>query len=342
MPACLLCGGPGTPLHRGLRDRFSPGPEEWSLSRCVDPVCALLWLDPMPLEEDIGHAYHENYYTHQDAGPAMTWYRRGFQWLRQGYLAWRYRYRLEATPLLQRMLGLAVCLFPRRRADTDASVMHLPFQPGGRLLEVGCGGGAGLKILSDMGWQTEGVDSDPAAVANARGKGLTVRLGSLEAQRWPECCFDAIVMSHVIEHVHDPGRLLRECVRLLKPEGTLVVLTPNAEGLCHRLFGASCFTLEPPRHLRLFNPRNLRKLVTDSGLTVRRARTRSRGGREYWALSAEIRRTGRVDPNRTRAIADMVGGLAFEVLEAILVVVRPGDGDEIVLLARSRPGSDPA
>jgi 2-polyprenyl-3-methyl-5-hydroxy-6-metoxy-1,4-benzoquinol methylase len=339
-PACPLCGSPGRPCHRGLRDRVAPGPEEWALSRCVDGACALLWLDPMPLEEDVGLAYPETYYTHGDEDAAPTWYRRAFRWLKQGYLARRYGYRVESTPLGQRLLGLSVHLLPRRRRDVDASVMHLPFRPGGRLLEVGCGGGNVLRILAELGWEAEGVDLDAAAVANARSKGLTVHLGRLEEQGFEDGRFHAIVLSHVLEHVHDPRGLLAQCRRLLHPDGVLVLLTPNAEGLGHLVFGASCFTLEPPRHLHIFNPSNLRRLVEGAGLRVTRLDTRSRGAAEYWALSREVREKGRADPGRRRSRGERLGGFLFETAEAVLIAVRPPAGDEIRLLARA--GGDPA
>jgi 2-polyprenyl-3-methyl-5-hydroxy-6-metoxy-1,4-benzoquinol methylase len=331
--SCPLCGGPGVSLYRGLRDRFAPGPEEWAFSRCSDAACGLLWLDPMPLQEDIAHAYHSDYYTHQDEQPTLTWYRRGFRWLKQGYLAQRYGYVVERTPLFQRLLGAAVWLLPRRRESVDASVMHLPYWPGGRLLEVGCGGGAILRILSDLGWQVEGVDFDPSAVENARGKGLTVHLGRLDTLGLPAARFNAIVLSHLIEHVHDPRALLRECLRLLHPEGTLVILTPNAESLGLRIFQADAFHLDPPRHLVVFTTSSLRKLAAEAGFYVSRLETRSRGARDIWVYSREIRRTGRADPSQPRTTAARIGGLLFEAFEAVLVNARPNAGDEILLMA---------
>ena len=342
VPACPLCGGPGAGLYRGLRDRFAPGPEEWAVSRCADPACALLWLDPMPLEEDIAHAYHEDYYTHQDEGPALTWYRRGFRWLKQGYLASRYGYGLEATPLAQRLLGLAVWLLPLRRGDVDANVMYLPFRPGGRLLEVGCGSGAVLEILRDAGWEAEGVDFDPAAVATARKRGLTVHLGGLDGKELPAGRFDAIVMRHVIEHVHDPRGLLGECRRLLRADGTLAVLTPNADGLGHRFFRSDAFYVDPPRHLHVFNPRNLRRLVEEAGFSVHRLETHSRRARDIWTYSREIRTTGRANPRKPRSMAARASGLLFEVFQSVLLVVRPESGDEVFLQAGGGAGPDPA
>src|SRR5258708_36641931 len=87
-----------------------------------------------------------------------------------------------------------------------------------------------------LGGDAEGVDVDPLAVENARARGLPVRLGDLAAQRYPADHFDAIYMSHVIEHVHDPVALLSECRRVLKVGGRLVALTPNVESWGHRRF----------------------------------------------------------------------------------------------------------
>ena len=335
-PNCPLCGAPGVPFHRGLRDRSADTAERWTLDRCVDPGCRLLWLDPMPLEEDIAQAYHDGYYTHHDEAAALTWYRRGFRWLKQGYLAGRYGYRLGSTPRRQRLLGRALWLLPRHRADVDASIMNLPARSGGRLLEIGCGGGVILRNLRDAGWDVEGTDVDPVAVANARSKGLSVHLGRPQDLHLEEAGFDVLLLSHVLEHLHEPRARLADCRRLLKQGGSLVVLTPNNEGLCHRLFGASCFTLEPPRHLQVFNPRSLRRLVAGSGFTVTAVRTRSRGGRDYWEWSREIARTGTLEPGQPRRLADRLLGRTFEALEAALLLVMPGAGDEIYLAAEKR------
>jgi 2-polyprenyl-3-methyl-5-hydroxy-6-metoxy-1,4-benzoquinol methylase len=339
VPQCPLCGKRGQPLYQGLGDRFERAPERWSLSRCVDPECALLWLDPMPVEEDIAQAYHADYYTHQDVSPPLTWYRRAFRWLKRGYLAARYGYRTGTTPRWQRLLGLSLCMDPRRRADVDASVMHLTSRPGGRLLEVGCGGGVILRNLRDVGWDVEGVDFDGRAVANARSKGLNVHQGPLDAQAFEDGRFHAIVLSHVLEHVHDPRGLLAECFRVLHPEGTMIVLTPNAGSLGHRIFGASWFPLEPPRHLHVFNPRNLRKLAQDAGFSVSRLETRRREGWLIWRCSRQIRASGRAEPFAPRTLAERAGGLLFEAAEGALLAVRPFIGEEILLQGGHSRGS---
>lgn len=286
----------------------------------------------MPVDEDLSLAYAGDYYTHRDP-PPLTWSRRAHRWLRRGYLARRYGCHAQSVPAWQKLLGSLIVLHPRRRADMEFAAMHLPARPGGRLLEVGCGGGQTLRVLADLGWEAEGVDFDPAAVERARAHGLAVRQGSLREQQYPSESFDAVVMSHLIEHVPDPRALLDECRRVLRPDGRLVILTPNARSWGHAVFREHWFALELPRHLAVFDMRNLRTVVEGAGLRVRRLVTTSRWAREIWIRSREIRRTGRVDEGRRRHTGERLGGLLFEVAEAARLLVNPGVGEEILLIA---------
>lgn len=299
---------------------------------CPGPSCGLLWLDPTPLDADLGLAYAGDYYTHQD-DPPLTWPRRSYHWLRRGYLALRFGYHKETVPFWHKLIGSVIVLHPRRRADMEFAAMHLPAVRGGRLLEVGCGSGQALRVLGELGWDAEGVDFDRAAVERARARGLRVRLGSLREQGYPAESFDAVVMSHLIEHVPDPLRVLEECRRVLKPGGRLVILTPNASSWGHAVFHEHWFSLELPRHLVVFDARNLRTLVEEAGLRVRRLVTTSRWAREIWIRSREIRRTGRVDETRRRRIGERVAGLAFEGAEAARLLVNPAVGEEVLLVA---------
>ena len=68
-PLCAFCGSKGEVLYQGLRDRLWGAPGFWGFRRCTDPGCGLLWLDPCPLETDIGKAYLD-YFTHE-GGPSQ-------------------------------------------------------------------------------------------------------------------------------------------------------------------------------------------------------------------------------------------------------------------------------
>ncbi|MFZ2950549.1 MAG: class I SAM-dependent methyltransferase, partial [Desulfuromonadaceae bacterium] len=220
-PDCMLCGQQGEVLYNGLRDRLFGVPGEWTLNKCPNAECGLVWLDPAPRKDELWKAY-TTYYTHQDnLIPSSNVIKRVYRFVRDCYLSLKYCYFEGLIQSRFKWLGLLMYFFPGRRADVDFSVMYLPSKPHGRLLEIGCGSGSMLNYMVLLGWKAEGIDLDPSAVANAQGKGLKVALGSLEEQGHQDKTFDAIILSHVIEHVADPACLLAECYRILKPGGVL-------------------------------------------------------------------------------------------------------------------------
>ena len=268
---CLVCGSIGKIRYRNLTDKVFGALGRWNLSRCSHPRCGMLWLDPMPLAADIRKAYRE-YYTHDDVGaapkPASGAGRvvdAMLQSVKRAYVATHLGYSDRQLTMRDRMLGVLALLDPTRRAETDFPLKYLPWEKRGRLLDVGCGSGELLVRMRSLGWRVEGVDFDPAAVAVARRKGLSVREGSLREQNFPDACFDAVVMSHVIEHVHEPRELLIEVRRILKPSGRLVIATPNASSLGHRILRDAWPFLDPPRHLQIFTPRALEAIVRAAG-----------------------------------------------------------------------------
>jgi 2-polyprenyl-3-methyl-5-hydroxy-6-metoxy-1,4-benzoquinol methylase len=265
-PACALCGSQGELIHAGQRDRLFGAKGSWTLKGCPDAGCGLMWLDPMPLAEEIGKAYL-NYYTHAapDASSHAGLFKRSYLCMKRGYLAHRYHYAVGDGSLLERLLGRVLYLFPIRRGEVDAEVRFLPAVPQGRLLDVGCGAADWLVRMRDIGWQVHGIDFDPRAVDVAVQKGLSVQCGALEQQGYADGSFDAITLNHVIEHVPDPVATMRQCHRLLKPGGRVVVSTPNNGSLGHRHFGADWRGLEPPRHLHLFSLPSMRQALERAG-----------------------------------------------------------------------------
>jgi SAM-dependent methyltransferase len=97
----------------------------------------------------------------------------------------------------------------------------------GRLLDVGSGVGALVRLAGERGWQAVGVDVDPAVVAYARARGLDVRLGELAKLALPAGSFDLVTLCNVVDFVPDPLAVLAECCRVLVPGGRIFLRTPN-------------------------------------------------------------------------------------------------------------------
>jgi 2-polyprenyl-3-methyl-5-hydroxy-6-metoxy-1,4-benzoquinol methylase len=121
---------------------------------------------------------------------------------------------------------------------------------GGHLLDVGCGDGAFLKLAQDKGWAVSGTEhSSYAANYVSEALGIPVFCGEVFAAGYPDNSFDVVTMWHVLEHVTDPGRYLREIHRILKPSGLLLVAVPNVNDYIMQ----AAYRLVKKRPLKLFS-----------------------------------------------------------------------------------------
>ena len=103
---------------------------------------------------------------------------------------------------------------------------------GCRVLDYGSGEGYGTATLANHATSVTGVDIDPAAIAHAQDKYISIANISFEAITdhrlpYPDGSFDVITCFEVIEHVPDPNLVIAEIARLLSPTGVLLISTPN-------------------------------------------------------------------------------------------------------------------
>ncbi|MCK9537975.1 class I SAM-dependent methyltransferase [Dokdonella sp.] len=328
---CPACGSAGCTLHPELADRLFGTPGNWCMRRCTERGCATAWLDPAPHPDDLWMAY-QAYYTHDENQPPRLPGTLG----QQVWAAWKLGYPMPEDGLA-RLAGAAMLLQPRRRDRALSARLYLPFVPGGRLLDIGCGSGGQLRAMRTLGWDALGLEPDAAALAAARQQGLEVHAGDLTTVRFEADSFDGLSMLHVIEHLPEPAWQLAECRRILRPGGRLLLVTPNVDALGHRWFGADWRGLEPPRHLQLYSPSALAQAVRAAGFEVEQVHSRAAGAARMLRISAQIRAARRrgqahLDPRRRR-LADLRWRL-LGLLERSLVALGRPCGEEIVLLGR--------
>lgn len=95
-----------------------------------------------------------------------------------------------------------------------------------RILDVGCGTGANLKMLASFGI-AEGVDISPQAVDFCRERGLdSVKLGAIEQLPYEDGSVDLVTALDVVEHLDDDVGGLREMRRVLRRDGRLLLFVP--------------------------------------------------------------------------------------------------------------------
>jgi len=284
-PMCILCGARGQPLHHDLNDHLFGVGGAWQLKQC--PSCGLAWLDPTPVEGDIGKLYRK-YSTHIAGTAGHSNDDSSFaQRVTDALLAESFGYRERAPDFWAALAGRCAAQSRFLRECIGMSVSWLDGAQRGRLLDVGSGNGEFLARMRDLGWDVVGVEPDSKAAQVSRETyGLTVYSGSLEGANLSAQSFDAMTLIHVIEHLSDPVQTLKSARELLKTGGRLVILTPNIASLGHRWFGDHWRGLEPPRHLFLFSAESLRRVVEDAGFHVLDCRKNAIAADSIWRLSA--------------------------------------------------------
>lgn len=127
-----------------------------------------------------------------------------------------------------------------------------------RILDVGCSNGVFVHIANEAGMQAEGVDTSPQAVADGVKKGLKLHQGYLQDIAFPDASFDVVTMYEVIEHVADSAALIRECARILRPGGLLLIGTGNANSWTRYIRrGKWDFLNDHVGHVNFFSPESL-------------------------------------------------------------------------------------
>jgi 2-polyprenyl-3-methyl-5-hydroxy-6-metoxy-1,4-benzoquinol methylase len=145
----------------------------------------------------------------------------------------------------------------------------------GNLLDVGCSSGEFMHYAELEGFTTYGVELNRRTAEVARAQGLNVFNGFLEDAKYESDFFDVIFLGDVIEHVTSPRNLIKECTRVLKRGGIMVISTPNLD--CpwaattfklNQLFKIPWSSVTPPYHLSQFSYGNLYRLMREYRYSV--------------------------------------------------------------------------
>jgi 2-polyprenyl-6-hydroxyphenyl methylase / 3-demethylubiquinone-9 3-methyltransferase len=148
---------------------------------------------------------------------------------------------------------------------------------GKSVIDVGCGAGLLCEPYARLGGDVTGVDAAPenieVARAHAAQSKLTIdyRAGELADQKLGQ--FDVVSSMEVIEHVADPAWFLKQLAARLKPDGVMLLSTPN------RTAASRLFLVEAAERLgqvprgthnwdQFLTPDELTHLLTDAGMGV--------------------------------------------------------------------------
>jgi SAM-dependent methyltransferase len=252
---CPLCGATGLFSHQG-RDLLYDKNELYTYMKCTR--CNAEYQNPMPDSETINTFYPDVYYEEIVRGKKHSL-------IKQSVLKYKYNYSHIQVPSYFKLIAPIVSLFYYKSS--------IPFMPNSKGLDIGCGNGQYIRTMDSLGWQFEGVEFNSTAVDLARKAGLKVFHGELKSANFKNNSFDIVSARHLIEHIPDPGDLIKEISRILKPKGRLIIITPNTKAFGRKWFSLNWFPDEIPRHLILFNSKNLNMLTKKHNLFAIKTKT---------------------------------------------------------------------
>lgn len=184
----------------------------------------------------------------------------------------------------------------KRRAKTI--IKELELRNGDRVLEVGCGDGFYLHLLSSIGLKLKliGTDNDKNALLSARRNlpnDINLVYGDL-MNRLPfkDNSFDKVVMSEVTEHLPNDVKGLKEVLRVMKKGGILCLSVPHAnypflwdpinwvlEKLTNKHIESGFFAGIWNQHLRLYTKLSIERSIKKAGFKVERSEIQT-----FWCL----------------------------------------------------------
>jgi SAM-dependent methyltransferase len=151
----------------------------------------------------------------------------------------------------------------------------------GRVLDVGCGAGQVAKAVKrarpDLDVLACDVSHAAIAQAAASPRGVDFRLATAERLPFADDELDFVWIFDVLEHVDDPGAVLREVARVLKPGGGFHIVLPleGQPGTLYRLVGCGTRWTAKVRHgghIQIFSAQRFQELAAACGFSVIRTR----------------------------------------------------------------------
>ena len=140
------------------------------------------------------------------------------------------------------------------------------------LYDVGCGDGEFLGACQNRGIRIGGCEPQARGRDQAE-KNLNCRIDENLFASTEDQLFDAVTVWHVIEHVDNPGKMIRDIWNNLKPGGLLAVSTVNIDSWQARIFGTKWLHLDPPRHLWIGSRKAVEQLLVKNGFVIEKKRS---------------------------------------------------------------------
>jgi 2-polyprenyl-3-methyl-5-hydroxy-6-metoxy-1,4-benzoquinol methylase len=253
--------------YKDLTDvTFKCADGKWNVYQCIE--CKTAFIKERWKQEYNFKAYG-NYYTHEYVNSKikindLNEIKKIRRKIINGYLKYKFNYKDEEYIEFGKYIKYIKII----SSKLDREFRYMPnnnLNTNKKLLDIGSGNGSFLLLANKCGWEVTGIEIDKNAVQTSRMNGVKTLEGDLTTHFDKLDKYDLITMNHVIEHLHDPLKVVKMCHQLLNDKGALWLETPNIESNCSKYFGINWRGLEVPRHLIIFNYESLINMLNKAG-----------------------------------------------------------------------------
>jgi SAM-dependent methyltransferase len=224
---CLHCNSKHLDLELEVQDMVG---DTFHLCRCKD--CFLLFLNPLPSEAQLQSAYNQSYYGEGES---------------------------KFLPWIERVIDFL------RSRNAHAFSKRIP--PKACVLDFGCGNGQFLTHLAQFGdYELHGLEIAGASAERAKKNSqINLTIGKIKTDTYAANKFDAIILTHVFEHLLNPEEVLDILTATAKDGACIQIEIPNIHSWQYSLFKSNWLHLDPPRRIHFYTPALLKWTLIERG-----------------------------------------------------------------------------
>lgn len=163
-----------------------------------------------------------------------------------------------------------------------------------KILDIGCGTGDFLFRANQEGWKVFGFEPNEKAKAISKSKNINL-IDDLDS--FEKHTFDVITMWHVLEHVPDLDKQIKQIKSLLKPNGILIIAVPNFKSYDAQFYKSDWAAYDVPRHLWHFSKTAIKKIFKNYQMELIHIKPMYFDS-FYVSLLSEKYKTGKMNPFR--------------------------------------------
>lgn len=231
---CILCN---SNKYTNFLEAKDPAGKKFNIVKCN---CGLVFMNPRPSADERIDYYPDDYFPYSE--------------------------KKSIKKPQNRLKSLIKKLIPK---GEDLTIV--PYRGEGKILDIGCGDGAFLYKLKQLGWETHGIELNKKAADFARNNfGLNIINGDFDNLTLEKNFFDVVNMLNVLEHLPDPLSSLKKVNAILRSDGMVIIRVPNIESFEAKICKEKWAFLDPPHHLYHFSPKTIKDTLNKCGFKIKK------------------------------------------------------------------------